>query len=97
MQLHFLGKNIDLTSALKDYATEKFQPLAKHFNHITKINVVFRVEHISQIAEATAHFNGNEIHASATEDDMYQAIDALSDKLDSQIRKHKEKLIDKHR
>lgn len=97
MQLHFVGKNIEVTQALKDFTTEKFDHLEKRFSHITKINVTFSVEHIAQIAEATIVFTGHEIHASAQADDMYVAIDALIDKLAGQITKHKEKIIDSHR
>lgn len=97
MQLHFVGKNIDVTPALKSFTTDKFKPLEKRYSHITNVNVVFHVEHHSQIAEATVHFNGTEIHASATSEDMYKSIEALADKLLGQITKHKEKLIDSHR
>lgn len=39
------------------------------------------------------HLSGTEAHAKAEHDDMYAAIDALSDKLDRQILKHKEKNV----
>lgn len=97
MQLHFVGKNIDLTEAMKNHATEKLQPLQKRFDHITHVNVVFTVEHKDHIAEATVHYNGTEMHAKAESDDMYQAIDKLCDKLLGQLTKHKDKIIDSHR
>lgn len=97
MQLHFVGKNIEVTDALKNVTIEKFKHLEKRFNNITNVHVVFHIEHLDQIAEATVHYQGAEIHATAKEDDMYKAIDALVDKLMGQITKHKEKLIDSHR
>ena len=42
-------------------------------------------------AEAGLHVSGADLFASAESDDMYAAIDALADKLDRQIIKHKEK------
>ena len=42
-------------------------------------------------AEANLHVSGADLFASAESDDMYAAIDALADKLDRQIIKHKEK------
>ncbi len=42
------------------------------------------------------HLSGGKLHASAVQDDMYAAIDSLIDKLDRQVRKHKEKLSDHH-
>ncbi len=51
---------------------------------------------INQRAEATVHASGANLHATATEEDMYAAIDLLADKLDQQTRRHKEKLRDHH-
>jgi putative sigma-54 modulation protein len=49
------------------------------------------VEKLRQKAEATVHVRGAELFAIAEHEDMYAAIDALADKLDRQIIKHKEK------
>ncbi len=96
MQLQFVGKNIDVTPALKSLVTEKFKTLEQRFTHITKVNVVFYVEHNSQIAEATLHLDGTEIHATAEDKDMYKAVDTLVAKLLGQMTKHKEKIIASH-
>ena len=40
--------------------------------------------------------SGNNLHAQSQHEDMYAAIDLLIDKLDRQVRKHKEKLTDHH-
>ena len=54
------------------------------------------VEKLRHKAEATVGVNGSTIYADATEEDMYAAIDGLVDKLDRQIRKYKEKMVDHH-
>ncbi|VVC76125.1 Ribosome hibernation promoting factor [Aquicella siphonis] len=97
MQLQFVGKNIDVTPALKSFTTEKMKSLEKRFTNITSVNVVFHVEHNSHVAEATVHMDGTEIHAHAQDDDMYKAINLVVDKLLGQMTKHKEKIIDSHR
>lgn len=97
MQLNFVGKNFDITPALKTFTTEKFKSLEKRYNHITTVHVILHVENITHIAEATVHINGTEIHANAKEDDMYKAVEALVDKLLGQITKYKDKIIDHHR
>ena len=48
-------------------------------------------------AEATVHVNGNNLHAESSDESMYAALDSLIDKLDRQVRKHKEKMTDHHR
>ena len=51
---------------------------------------------LEQKAEATLHVRGNSIHAACTDPNMYAAIDALTDKLDRCVKKHKEKTNDHH-
>lgn len=97
MQIQFVGKNLEVTPALKDYTIEKFGSLEKRFNNISKVNIVFHVEHDSQIVEATVHHDGAEVHARAEDADMYKSILLVIDKLLGQMTKHKEKIIDSHR
>ncbi|MDP3562756.1 MAG: ribosome-associated translation inhibitor RaiA [Legionellaceae bacterium] len=94
MQINFTGHKMDVTPALKEYAQEKFDKLERHFDKITAINVVFDIEKLRQIAEATILVNKGELHASSESHNMYNAIDLLIDKLDKQLIKHKEKLKD---
>ena len=42
------------------------------------------------------HVSGENIHAVAADGDMYAAIDALADRLERRVRKHKEKVTDHH-
>lgn len=87
----FTGHQIEVTPALRQFATEKFDRLQRHFDRITSISVVFNVEKLESIAEATIKVPGNSLHASSSAEDMYAAIDELIDKLDRQLKKHKEK------
>ena len=92
MQINFTGHRLEITPALRDYTISRFDKLQRHFDKITSIHVVFDVEKLRQIAEATLHVSKAELHASAEAEDMYAAIDGLADKLDRQLIKHKEKL-----
>ncbi len=92
MQINYTGHNMEVTPALKDFAQKKFDKLIRHFDRITAVNAVFKVEKLRQIAEATILVNKAELHASSESDDLYAAIDLLIDKLDKQLIKHKEKM-----
>jgi putative sigma-54 modulation protein len=96
MQLSISGHHVEVTDALKNYTSEKLAKLERHFEHITNVHVVLSVEKVKQRAEATIHVSGAELFADADSDDMYAAIDALTDKLDRQVLKHKEKLVNRH-
>jgi putative sigma-54 modulation protein len=97
MQIEYTGHGIDVTDALKTYVKDKFSRLERHFDKMIAAHFTFHVEKLEQIAEATLLVAKTEIHASASAEDMYSAIDSLVDKLDRQLVKHKEKLSDHHR
>lgn len=97
MQLNLTGQNIELTDALRAYVSEKVGRIEKHFDHVTKINVVLQVEKNRQLAEATINARGAQLHANSEGEDMYAAIDSLADKLDRQVIKLKEKTSDHRR
>tara|TARA_Y100001934_G_C11793875_1_gene513922 strand:+ start:169 stop:462 length:294 start_codon:yes stop_codon:yes gene_type:complete len=92
MQLNLTGRHVEITDSLRDYVTNKFAKLERHFDHINNVHVILDVEKLVQKAEATLHVNGGELFASTEHQDMYAAIDKLIDKLDRQVIKHKEKL-----
>ncbi len=96
MKLHYTGKNLEITPALKAHADEKFNHLEAKFKKISNVYVVFTIERNDQIAEATVHINGLEIHATATSNDMYHSIDSMAEKITAQLVKHKEKATDHH-
>ena len=97
MQLNITGHHVEVTDSLKAYVAEKLERLEKHFDHVNNVHVILSVEKQRQKSEATVHVNGASLFADSTEEDMYAAIDSMTDKLDRQIKKHKEKLKDHHR
>lgn len=92
MQLNITGHHVEITDALREFVTTKFAKLEQYFDRINQVYVVLSVEKVKQIAEATVHVNGGELHASLEQEDMYAAIDILVDKLARQLNKHKDKL-----
>jgi len=93
MQINLTGHHVDITEALRGYVENKFERLARHFDHVLNAHVILSVEKLRQKAEATLHVNGGKLFADSVHEDMYAAIDALIDKLDRQVLKHKEKKI----
>lgn len=96
MNVNIAGHHLPLTDALKSYVSSKFERLERHFDHLINANVILSVEKMRHKAEATLHTRGANLHAESVEQDMYAAIDALADKLDSQTRRFKEKSRDHH-
>ena len=97
MQLNITGHHVEVTDSLKAYVAEKLERLEKHFDHVNNVHVILSVEKQRQKSEATVNVNGASLFADSTDEVMYAAIDSMVDKLDRQIKKHKEKLKDHHR
>lgn len=97
MQLNITGHHVDMTDSMKTYVETKMEKIERHFDNVTNVHVILSVEKQGHKAEATIHVTGANIFAESKNDDMYAAIDAMVDKLDRQVKKHKEKQTDHHR
>lgn len=90
MNLTVTGHHVDVTPAIRAYVVSKLDRITRHFDHVIDVTVVLTVEKLERKAEANVHLSGNDLHAEAVDTDMYAAIDALADKLDRMVVKHKE-------
>lgn len=97
MRIEISGHQIDVTPALREYVQSKLERLQRHSDQLLDAHVILSVEKLLQKAEATINLAGRSLHAEASSEDMYAAIDLLADKLDRQVLKHKEKITDHHR
>ncbi len=96
MQINLTGHHVDVTPALKEFVENKISRIERHFDHLTHVNVILTVEKLRHKAEATINISGAQVYADSTEENMYSAIDSLVDKLDRQVKRHKEKTKDHH-
>jgi putative sigma-54 modulation protein len=96
MNLNISGHHIEMTDALHRYVSSKMERIERHFDHVLDAEVVLEVKKIRHTAEATMQVRGNRLHAEATNEDMYAAIDGMIDKLDRQVIRYKEKVSDHH-
>lgn len=96
MQLNVTGHHVDVTTAMKGYVEKKLDRIVRHSDHIIDVHCILTVEKQRHKAEAKVLLNGAMVYADAVDMDMYAAIDALADKLDRRVKKHKEKLSDHH-
>jgi putative sigma-54 modulation protein len=92
MNLHLTGHHLEITPAIREYATGKFGKIKRHFDNVIDVNIILSVEKMQQKAEATVHLSGKDVFVECTDENLYAAIDTLVDKLDRQVLKHKEKL-----
>jgi putative sigma-54 modulation protein len=92
MNIHLTGRHLEITPAIREYATSKIGKIKRHFDNVIDVNVILSVDKLRQKAEATIHLSGKDMFVECEDDNLYAAIDALVDKLDRQVMKHKEKI-----
>jgi putative sigma-54 modulation protein len=90
MNLSITGHHLEVTPALRDYITSKLERVRRHFDQVVDVSVILSVEKLQQRAEISMHVPGKDLFAESIDQDLYAAIDALIDKLDRQVLKHKE-------
>lgn len=97
MKLQFIGKNIEITDALKEITAKKFEKLDKFFSKDIEGKVTFSSVKNDKIFEATIYLpNCTILRAEESTSDMYTSIDIVLDNLERQIRKNKTKLQKKY-
>lgn len=94
MNLNITGHHVEVTPAIRDYVGSKLDRVIRHFDNVTSATVILSVEKLAQKAEVTLHVRGKDIFAESQDEDMYAAIDLMTDKLDRQVLKYKRKMQD---
>lgn len=89
------GKNIDVTEGLKEAIYEKIGKLERYFTDDTEVHVTFGVEKERQKIEVTIPMKGNIIRAEQESTDMYVSIDLVEEIIERQLRKYKNKIVEK--
>ena len=99
MKIIISGKQLKVTDAIRKYAEEKINKISKYSDAITEVDVVLSVETTKSEgpihkADGLVYASGTKIKIEAEDKDLYAAIDELSDRLERQVRKYKEKQKD---
>ncbi len=93
MNIIINGKHLEITPALKKYSEEKIRRFDRYFSDISEAVITLSVEKYRHKAEVLLKANGIMIQAESVTGEIYSAIDEVSDKLDRQVKKYKEKLV----
>ena len=96
MKFIILGKNIEVTEGLKSAVEDKIGKLEKYFTEDTEVHVTLSVEKDRQKIEVTIPLKGNVIRSEQVSNDMYVSIDLVEEVIERQLRKYKQKLVDRH-
>ncbi|MCM1189746.1 MAG: ribosome-associated translation inhibitor RaiA [bacterium] len=95
MKFIIVGRNIEVTPGLKSAVEEKIGKLEKYFNSDTEAHVTLSVEKERQKIEVTIPVKGNIIRSEQVSNDMYVSIDLVEEIIERQLKKYKNKIVDK--
>ncbi len=95
MKFVIIGRNIEVTPGLKSAVEDKLGKLEKYFNEDTEIHVALSVEKERQKIEVTIPVKGSIIRSEQDSSDMYVSIDLVEESIERQLKKYKNKIIEK--
>jgi len=90
------GKNIEVTEGLRNTILDKLGKLERYFTPETEIIVTLSVEKERQKIEVTIPVKGNIIRSEQVSNDMYVSIDLVEEVIERQLRKYKNKIVERH-
>ena len=93
MQVTVTFRHVEPTDALRDYATEKVEhAAAKYLKNAVGAHVILSVQKQEHVAEINLYASRFDISAHEKTGDLYSAIDLTIDKVEAQLRKHKDRI-----
>lgn len=95
MKFIIMGKNIEVTEGLRSAVEDKIGKLEKYFTDETEVHVTLSVEKDRQKIEVTIPVKGSIIRSEQVSSDMYVSIDLVEEIIERQLKKYKNKLVDK--
>ena len=92
MKFTIYGKNMHVSDGLKETLKKKFEKFDRYFDKETEVYATFSKEKNAQMLEVTIPMGKTILRAEERSEDMAGSIEAVVDKLEGQLRKHKTKL-----
>lgn len=96
MKFVIVGRNLEVTPGLRSAVEEKVGKLEKYFHPETEVHVTLSVEKDRQKIEVTIPVKGNIIRSEQVSNDMYVSIDLVEEIIERQLKKYKNKIVNKH-
>jgi putative sigma-54 modulation protein len=97
MKVDFTGRGVDVTPRIKSFTESKLERLRKHLDEVQSLAVILSAQKYRQQIEIRVQTKKRVFVGSEESNDMFHAIDSAIDKLESQLSKHKAKMVAKKR
>lgn len=88
-------RNMESSPALRDYAVRKLEKITdKYVRGRTDASIVLSVEKFRHIANITLSIKNLTVKGKSQSQDMYSSIDLALEKIEKQLRRHKDRIRD---
>jgi putative sigma-54 modulation protein len=94
MAMKITGRHLTVTPALRRHIEAKFERFARYDVVLNRVDIVLSVNKLQHSAEAVCTVAGRRLQAKTSTREMYATIDQLVERLEAQIRKHKERQVE---
>jgi putative sigma-54 modulation protein len=95
MQLNITFRHLEPTEALKSHVRGRVEHVQRYVDRPTEAHAVLHVENLHHHAEITMKAGRYLLRGTAKSQDMYASIDAAADKIERQLKKHRERIQDR--
>lgn len=95
MQVRVTGRHLDVTPALRDHVEQRLGKLEQIFHNLLDAHAIMFVDGLDHVTDITVTGNHLTLHVRERESDMYAAVDRAVHRLTGQVRKHKERLVNR--
>jgi putative sigma-54 modulation protein len=95
MHIRTTARHFDLTDDLKDFAEKQIGKLERYFNHIIDSHLILETEKSRKTAELKLKVYGTVLTSKHRSFDMYDSVEKVIDKMETQLKRYKGKLKDK--
>src|SRR5260370_16837114 len=93
MQVNITFRNMFATDALRNHVQDKLSKVVdKYLDKVTEAHVTLSLERYLHHADINLHAGHFHVRGKEKSEDMYASIDMAIDKIERQLKKHKERL-----
>ncbi len=97
MQVNITFRHLEPTEALKAHVRDRVEHVQRYVDRASEAHAVLHVENVNHHAEITVKAGRFLLRGTARSEDMYASIDAAADRIERQLKKHKDKLHSAHK
>jgi putative sigma-54 modulation protein len=97
MNIIINGRQLDITPAIRSYSEDKIKKFDKYIPNINEAVITLSVEKYRHKAEVLLRVNGVMLQAESVTEEIYSSIDEVTEKMERQIKKHKEKITSRRK